>query len=271
MFFPNKTYGYFLREDADETGDSGGVETEAITDSNDADPTAEAVEKVKEAFSARLSERDQKLAEQRRLNKELKERLDAIEQAKRTELEEAEAIAQQAEQEKLLKQQKYDEALALQKKQAATEIETKDNTIKSLHEQLKAKDEQIQKALINRDFNTAFMGSGGFEDQAELLFPKYSGRLSFNFETNQTEIINPATGDPLTDGNGNPYTVETFVEGVIKEAHPSSFSAQIKGGTGADATKRSPTRKSDDIPFEEVMRMPSSRRARMMGAKAGNS
>ena len=267
MFSPNKIF----RAEVEETGDTGMVDV--ATESKDiVDPIAAAeaeIEKVKGAFSARLNERDQKLAKKAKEIEELKARLDAIEQAKLTEAEEKEAIAKQAKEEKLLGQQKYDEALALQKEDAAKEIAKKDSIIQQKEQELTEANEKILNALVNRDFNTAFMGAGGFENQAQLLFPHYKQRLSFNFETNTTEILNPATSEPLTDSHGNPYTLETFVEEVIKESYPTSFSAQIKGGTGADASKR-PSARKPGVAFEELIKMKSSSRARFMGAKASN-
>lgn len=230
--------------------------------------TKEDLDRLQEALKKRLAERDAKLREASSEAEKLRTKLAEIEAQEKKAKEEQERKAAEARQQKLLEQQKFEELLAEKEKEAAKAIADKDKKIQELLAQLNQSSEMSQAALVQRDFDLEFVKANGLTDQADLLYPAYRKYFKYNYEARQTEVINPATGEVMTNDLGEAYSLSDFVEGVIKKERPSSFRATSRGGTGAqpqDGVVSAGSKKG--YRFEELMTMRSSVRARLLEGK----
>lgn len=240
--------------------ESGAVTEETVT--------KEDLDRLQEALKKRIAERDAKLREASSEAEKLKAKLAEIEAQERQAKEEQERKAAEARQQKLLEQQKFEELLAEKEKEAAKAISEKDKKIQELMAQLNQSSELSQAALVQRDFDLEFVKANGLTDQADLLYPAYRKYFKYNYDTRQTEVINPATGEVMTNDLGEPYSLNDFVEGVIKKERPSSFRAMSRGGTGAQPQDGVGGGNKKGYRFEDLMTMRSSVRARLLEGKS---
>lgn len=254
-------------------------EPEAVVDGGDAAPKQEPptkengatdeeirdYEAMTNALKLRLAERDEKLQSAKSEAEQLRAKLAEIDAKERQAQEEQERKEAEARQQKLLEQQKFEELLAEKEREAAKAIADKDKKIQELLSQLNQSSELSQSALVQRDFDLEFVRANGLTDQADLLYPAYKKYFKYNYETRQTEVINPGTGEVMTNDLGEPYSLNNFIEAVIKEQRPSCFKASQRQGMGASpqSGNGTPVQKGK-YNFEELLKMKGSARAQVL-------
>lgn len=226
--------------------------------------TKEDLERLQNALKKRVAERDEQISRYRSEAEKLKSELDSIAAKERQAKEEQERKEAEARQQKLLEQQKFEELLAEKEKEAAKAISEKDKKIQELLSQLNQSSELSQSALVQRDFDLEFVKANGLTDQADLLYPVYKKYLKYDYETRQTQVINPATGEVMTNDLGEPYSLANFVEGVIKSERPSSFRAMQRSGTGADPQSAPSSGRRGKYDFNELLKMKGTARAQFL-------
>lgn len=253
-----QTQKLFLSEE-DPTAAMGGEPTPAPTE-DEPQVTQADVDKVKEVFGKRVKERDATISGLKAEAQSLRDKLAEIEAKERADAEAAETQANEAKKAKLLEQQKFEELLAQNQEEAAAAIAKKDQRIAELEQMVSSTNTTTQQALVMKDFVTEFLAAGGWEDQTDMIFPVYQKNLSYNFDSGNTEIINPATNEVMTDDHGQPYSLKTFVEAVVKEQKPSCFKSTAKYGTGADPKTGETVRGNSKKSFDDLIKMGRSQR-----------
>ena len=185
---------------------------------------------------------------------------------------EAEAKAAEAQRKKLEEQQKYDELIKLEKQKAEQTVAEYQRQQAELRQQLQAIQEQNRNQAIATEFTQAWndpeVSGNPRLQQAAFSQLMTEGRLNYNAETRQVEVVNPITKQPEINDLGEPLSVKAYLSGVLRETTPDFFVTRQKGGTGAaPTTGTTGSTRTGTISFEERLKMKGTQRAQLSAIK----
>ncbi len=253
--------GYF--NDEPEAVVDGGAEPEITADNAGDEQPAVSAEDVQRLQAALRREREQR----RSLEKEMKaaqSRLGGVDLEEYEQLKQAQAEAaakeEQLRREQLEKKQQYDELIKLEKQKAEEKIAEYQRQQRELQDRLSSMQKETRESAIRQEFIQAWNDpevSGNPRLQQAAFTQLYNeGRLNYNSETRQVEVVNPITGDAELDALGSPISVREFLNGKLKQEIPDFFLARQKGGTGATPTQGSiGGSRTGTISFEERLKL----------------
>lgn len=254
----------FYNAEPDAVNTSAPDTTEEGLEEQNTQPTAEDLERLQTAMKKRVAEQKEQAARAKAEAQALREKLAEIEAQERAAKEDQERKEQEALEKNLMEQRKFEQLLQEKEKAAAKAIAEKDARIRDLMEQLNQTSDLSRAALVQRDFDLEFVKLGGITDQADLLYPAYQKYFRYNYETRQTEVVNPGTGEVMTNDLGEPFGLTDFIEGVLKKERPSCFKSTRRSGIDTQPQpNEGGTSGKLNIPFEELLKMKGSARAQL--------